>query len=107
MTEVVDNLISNAIKYSPPGSEITVCSSVSGQRIKMAVSDQGPGLNDQQKERLFQMFTTLGSVPTGGEKSTGLGLAIAKKIIDTHGGEIGVDSEPGQGCTFWFSLPVQ
>jgi signal transduction histidine kinase len=70
------------------------------------VQDEGPGIELQDRKRLFQDFARLSSRPTGGEKSTGLGLAITRRVIEAHGGQVGVNSEPGQGATFWFTLPA-
>ncbi len=67
--------------------------------------DEGPGITEEDRQKLFQDFARLSARPTGGEKSTGLGLAIARRIVHAHGGEIGVDSIPGHGATFWFTLP--
>jgi signal transduction histidine kinase len=72
---------------------------------RVEVQDQGPGIQPKDRERLFQDFARLSARPTGGEKSTGLGLSITRRVIEAHGGEIGVDSEPGSGSTFWFTLP--
>ena len=105
LDQLMDNLISNAVKYSPPGSRVRV----SAQRVesgwRVNVQDEGPGITGQDRQRLFQDFAQLSARPTGGEKSIGLGLAIARRIVDAHGGQIGVDSEPGHGATFWFTLP--
>jgi signal transduction histidine kinase len=105
LRQVVDNFISNAVKFSPPGSTVRV----SAERIlagwQVNVQDEGPGITEQDRNRLFQDFARLSAKPTGGEKSTGLGLAIARRIVEAHGGQIGVDSEPGHGATFWFTLP--
>jgi signal transduction histidine kinase len=105
LRQVIDNLISNAVKYSPPGStvRINVQRSPSGWRIN--VQDEGPGITEKDRKRLFQDFSRLSARPTGSEKSVGLGLAISRNVVKAHGGQIGVDSEPGQGATFWFTLP--
>jgi signal transduction histidine kinase len=107
LRQVVDNLISNAVKFSPPGSTVRV----SAERIlagwQVNVQDEGPGITEQDRNRLFQDFARLSAKPTGGEKSTGLGLAISRRVVEAHGGRIGVNSEPGQGATFWFTLPDQ
>jgi hypothetical protein len=106
LNQVIDNLVSNAIKYSPPGSEIKVSARKSEQGWKVFVQDQGPGITFEDRERLFQDFARLSAKPTGGEKSTGLGLAIARRVVEAHGGEIGVDDAPGGGSIFWFTLPM-
>ncbi len=104
--QVVDNLVSNAIKYAPPETDIRIELKLSEENATFFVTDQGPGIPPQQKDRLFGTFAKLGVKPTGGEKSTGLGLAIVKKIIESHGGSVGVDSQPGH-CRFYFNLPLQ
>ena len=69
------------------------------------MQDEGPGIKPGERNRLFTEFAKLSARPTGGESSTGLGLAITRRIVEAHGGKIGVDSEPGHGATFWFTLP--
>jgi signal transduction histidine kinase len=103
--QVLDNLVSNAVKYSPPGSTIKLRVSRSHPGWRFEVQDQGPGISDSDRSRLFQDFARLTARPTGGEKSTGLGLAIARRMVEAHGGQIDVISEAGQGATFWFSIP--
>lgn len=105
LRQVLDNLISNAVKYSPRGSLIRVRALQGNKCWKVEVQDQGPGITSHDRERLFQDFARLSARPTGGEKSTGLGLSISRRVILAHGGEIGVDSQPGAGATFWFTLP--
>lgn len=105
LRQAVDNLISNAVKYSPAGSCVTVRGLRDGGGWRIEVQDEGPGINEEDKKRLFQDFTRLSAQPTGGEKSTGLGLAIVRRIIQAHGGTLGVNSKPGEGSTFWFSVP--
>lgn len=107
MRQVVDNLLSNAVKYSPPGSAIAValtCDPASGC-LAFAVQDQGPGIPAAEKHRLFRDFSRLSAQPTGGEKSTGLGLAICRKIIEAHGGSITAENLPDRGCEFRVTLP--
>ncbi len=103
--QVLDNLLSNAIKYSPAGSQVVVSIEKLDRFWRVNVRDQGPGINPEDRQRLFQDFARLSARPTGGERSTGLGLAISRRVVHAHGGQIGVDSEPGQGSTFWFTLP--
>lgn len=105
MGQVVDNLLSNAVKYSPPEKDIYVELSRKQDQIRFEVRDQGPGISHEERDKLFQHFQKLSAKPTGGESSSGLGLAIAQRIVEEHGGNIGVESEPGQGATFYFELP--
>ena len=108
LREAVDNLISNAIKYSPfdGGIEIGV-SDVSGEAL-LSVRDSGPGLLPDDIRRLFGRFQRLSAKPTGGESSTGLGLSIAKRIVDLHGGSISAHSDgTGLGSTFMIGLPLE
>jgi signal transduction histidine kinase len=103
--QVLDNLISNAVKYSPPGSKVWVSAQRMPAGWQVNVQDEGPGITEKDRRRLFQDFARLSARPTGDEKSVGLGLAITRRIVEAHDGQIGVDSEPGQGATFWFILP--
>lgn len=106
MTQVIDNLLSNAVKYSPPGSTVTVDLSEKDGQCVFSVLDQGPGIPDAERGKLFKDFGRLSSVPTGGETSTGLGLAICRKIVEAHHGSIVVDNLPGGGCAFRVVLPA-
>ncbi len=103
--EVIDNYISNAIKYSPFNSTIEIKIEENEKFVKVSVKDQGPGLTEKDKERVFRKFTKLSAKPTNHESSTGLGLSIVKKIIELHGGKVGVESNPGKGSLFYFELP--
>lgn len=103
--QVVDNLITNAIKFSPPNSAVTVEASQTPTNCTVAVLDNGPGIPEDEMYKLFKDFSRTSVAPTGGEKSTGLGLAICRKIIEAHGGTIRADNRSGGGCTFMFSLP--
>jgi two-component system, sensor histidine kinase and response regulator len=105
--QVLDNFISNAIKFSSSGTVIQVRSSIDKGKVKVEVCDQGPGIPEEEICKLFGEFQKLSAQPTGGEKSTGLGLAIVKKMIEAHNGEIGVESTLGQGSTFFFKIPVK
>lgn len=105
--EAIDNLISNAIKYSPIGGKIGVIVSHEGGDTIIRVSDEGAGLSPEDLGRLFGRFQRLSAKPTAGESSTGLGLSIVKRIIDMHGGEVTAESEgPGKGSTFTITLPA-
>lgn len=106
LRESMENLVSNAIKYSPAEATITITLCRKEERILFAVRDQGPGLTDEDKSKLFGKFQRLSAQPTGGESSTGLGLYITRQIIDLHEGDIRVDSVLGEGCTFTIELPA-
>ena len=104
--QVIDNLLSNAIKYSPPGSTVRVALSLMPDGTQVIhVRDQGPGIPDNERDRLFKDFGRLSARPTGGEKSTGLGLAICRKIVDAHRGTILAENHPAGGCEFRVLLP--
>lgn len=104
LRQVLDNLMSNAVKFSPVGSTVTVSAERRGTDWRIAVRDAGPGLTEEDRAKLFQQFSKLSARPTGGETSTGLGLAIAKQVVAAQGGTIHVDSTPGDGATFWFTM---
>jgi two-component system, sensor histidine kinase and response regulator len=103
--QVVDNLITNAIKFSPPNSMVTIEASQTPEACAVAVLDNGPGIPEDEMHKLFKDFSRTSVAPTAGEKSTGLGLAICRKIIEAHGGTIRADNRPGGGCTFLFTIP--
>jgi signal transduction histidine kinase/CheY-like chemotaxis protein len=105
--EAIDNLVSNAVKYSPIGGTIDLLVRPDGGGIVVEVRDQGAGLSPEDMSRLFGRFQRLSAKPTAGETSTGLGLSIVKRIVDLHGGQVTVDSAgPGKGATFKMTLPV-
>jgi len=107
MREAIDNLVSNAIKYSPIGGKIALLVTHEGDRTVIRIADEGAGLLPEDLGRLFGRFQRLSAKPTAGESSTGLGLSIVKRIIDMHGGEVTAESGgPGQGSTFTVTLPA-
>jgi signal transduction histidine kinase len=105
--QVLYNLISNAIKFSPPGKQISIHLTQDNGDAKVSVEDQGPGISPEDQNKLFEAFQKLKAKPTGGESSFGLGLAITKKVIEAHQGKLDFESKPGQGTTFFFTLPMQ
>ena len=106
--QVADNLLSNAIKYSPPGSTIRafVTHHAANRTCSFSVRDEGPGIPENERDKLFQDFGQLSSKPTAGEKSTGLGLAICRKIVEAHRGTIVAENLPNRGCEFRVTLPA-
>src|SRR6201999_1359709 len=105
--EAIDNLVSNAIKYSPIGGKIAVTVTHEDDGTVIRVADQGAGLSPEDAGRLFGRFQRLSAKPTAGESSTGLGLSIVKRIIDMHGGEVTASSAgPNKGSTFTITLPA-
>lgn len=103
--QVLTNLMSNAIKYSPAQGVVTVQLTVEDQFLKFAVSDQGKGIAPEDQDLIFEKFRQATSPDNPLVKGTGLGLTIAKALVEQHGGQIGVKSAPGQGSTFYFTLP--
>jgi hypothetical protein len=105
ITQVLDNLVSNAIKFSSPETTITLAVKAIGKNLEIRVADQGQGIPAAEIPKLFKPFSRTSVQPTGGEKSTGLGLAIVRRIVQAHGGKIRVKSQPGQGTEFIIHLP--
>ncbi|MFT4577639.1 MAG: signal transduction histidine kinase [Nitrospinales bacterium] len=106
ISQVIDNLLSNAIKFSKPGTTIKVSLESDNEEVIFYVKDQGPGIPPEDVEKLFAEFQKLSNKPTAGEKSTGLGMAIVKKIVDGHNGKVSVQSKVGEGAEFKISLPA-
>ncbi len=106
ITQVIGNFIGNAIKFSPFNTKIIVTTENQIENIRFSVGDEGPGISEEDQKLLFKEFQTLSAKPTGGEKSTGLGLAITQKLIHLHSGQVGVESQLGKGSTFFFTLPL-
>lgn len=105
MSQVLNNLLSNAFKFSLPGTTVVMGACRVNGEVEVYVRDQGPGIQAEEAERLFRPFVRARVRPTGGESSTGLGLVICKWIVEAHGGTIRVHSVPGEGSTFSFTLP--
>jgi len=106
LKRVIDNLISNAIKFSPFGSQINYSVIIDNGWLIFSIKDNGPGLTADDKSRLFKKYQQLSAKPIGTDESTGLGLYIVKSMVDKMGGKIGVESEAGKGADFKVSFPV-
>jgi two-component system, NtrC family, sensor histidine kinase KinB len=100
---VFDNLIGNAIRHSPPGGRVEVRALPDGQRVRFEVQDDGPGIQPEYQQRIFEKFFR---VPGTKGEGVGLGLYISREIVLAHGGDMGVDTQPGRGSRFWFTLRV-
>jgi signal transduction histidine kinase len=103
---ILDNLLSNAIKYSPFGKKIHVVVKSDGELITFSIKDEGPGISEEDKSKLFLKFAKLSAKPTGGEDSTGLGLSIVKKFTEAMNGKVWCDSTEGHGATFTVEFPL-
>lgn len=103
--QVIDNIVSNAVKYSPHGKNITVRITQESSVVRIAVQDEGQGLTEEDKTKLFGKFARLSARPTGGEHSTGLGLSIVKKMVEAMHGRVWCESELGKGACFIVELP--
>lgn len=106
ITVVLDNILSNAIKYSDYGKKIWLNVIEEDSFFIFSIKDEGPGISADEQAKLFQKGVPLSHTPTGGESSTGYGLAIAKELVNKLGGEIWCESEPDKGACFFFSLPI-
>jgi signal transduction histidine kinase len=106
-TQVFENLISNAIKYSPPGKTITVRLTEEASGVRFEVRDEGPGLSVEDHRKLFGKFARLSAKPTGGEHATGLGLSIVKRMVEAMNGKVWCESELGKGASFMVELPFR
>jgi signal transduction histidine kinase len=110
ITEVINNYLSNAHKYSPAGLPIHVSLTIEGSRADVAVRDEGPGISPADQARIWERFYRAPDIKTQepgcSHANLGLGLYLCKEIIDLHQGQVGVTSTPGQGATFWFTLDL-
>jgi signal transduction histidine kinase len=105
LRRVLDNLLSNALKFTPPGKDITVSIAREGDAAQLAVTDTGAGIPEKYHQKIFEKFSQIAGEQQS--KGTGLGLTFCKLAVEAHGGQIGVDSEIGRGSTFWFTLPLE
>ena len=105
--QVLFNLLSNAVKFTPPGGHVTVTARTESDGIRIAVSDSGIGIAPADQSRIFEAFQQVGSGPGGAQEGTGLGLGLARRFVELHGGRIEVQSELGVGSTFTFTLPAR
>ncbi len=104
LSQVLDNLVSNAVKYSPSNKNVWVDIQETTENVRIAIRDEGPGLSDDDKSKLFGKFARLSAQPTGGEHSTGLGLSIVKKMVEAMNGKVWCESELGHGATFFVEI---
>ena len=104
VSRVLENLLGNALKFIPKDGKVRLTVADAGTRVRVSVADNGPGMEPAFQEHVFQKFNQAPSGARG--QGVGLGLAFCKLAVEAHRGEIGVDSSPGQGCTFWFTLPA-
>jgi signal transduction histidine kinase len=106
LAQTLDNLVSNAIKYSPPSKTVTLAAERMNDMVCVSVRDEGPGMSQEDKQHLFRKFARLSAKPTGGESSTGLGLSIVKKLVEAMNGRVWCESTLGAGATFMVALPI-
>ncbi len=106
MVQVLENLLSNAVKYSPAGKRIFARLKKTNDSAWIEVQDEGPGLSAEDQKKLFGKFARLSAKPTGGESSTGLGLSIVKRMVESMNGQVWCESEPGNGAKFTVKFPV-
>jgi signal transduction histidine kinase len=105
--EVLDNLVGNALKHAGTSSPVVIAVQPAGPCARVEVRDQGPGISPDDQAALFQRWSRLDSARRSGTAGFGLGLSIVKRLVEAHGGELGVESELGKGATFWVTLPLE
>ena len=106
IVQVLVNLVNNAVRYTPPGSEIVIRAEQKKDCVVFEVADNGNGIPDVSKDRIFDMFYTLNAASSDGRRSLGLGLALCKSIVQAHGGTIAVRDNVPHGAVFSFTLPA-
>jgi signal transduction histidine kinase len=109
LRRVVMNLVGNALKFTPAGGQVSVSAREDNEagRLVVTVVDTGPGITKELQSRVFDKFAVLDTAASAGRSSSGLGLTFSKMVVEAHGGEIWVESEPGEGSSFVFSLPLR
>ncbi|NUP99043.1 MAG: GAF domain-containing protein [Armatimonadetes bacterium] len=105
LEDVAYNLLNNAVKYSPDGGEVRVAAAVAGHGLRIEVRDAGVGISKEQQEQVFQKFARLQPTDERVRGGRGIGLFVSRAFVEAHGGSIGLESEPGKGSTFWFTVP--
>lgn len=103
---VLLNLVGNAMKFTPEGGHVTVRAQIEGRHLGVVVEDTGVGMTEEDLERLFKVDSARSRTGTAGERGSGLGLILCREMVERHGGAISVDSEPGRGSVFQFTLPL-
>ncbi|MCJ7797562.1 MAG: HAMP domain-containing histidine kinase [Thermoleophilia bacterium] len=103
--QIVTNLVSNAIKYSPKGGEVVIGAREEGEEVVVYVRDQGLGMGPEEIGQLFQRYQRVDRDAIKGIRGTGLGLYLVRGLVEVHGGRVWAESQPGEGSTFYFSLP--
>jgi PAS domain S-box-containing protein len=106
LTQVLTNLISNALKFSPPDATVVVTIATHGRMVRFSVDDKGPGISKEDSGKLFGLFEQFSNNSSRTIKGSGLGLAISKSLVELHHGKIGYRTELGKGSTFWFEVPI-
>jgi PAS domain S-box-containing protein len=107
LQRILHNLLENAVKYSPPESEIRIAARPDEKCLIIGISNQGDGISREDRAKLFAPFQRLEDAVRSGTKGTGLGLRVCQILVEAHGGKIWAESEPGQGATFYFTLPLR
>jgi len=105
--QILLNLLSNAVKYTPEKGRIDIRAEKEDPLVRISVADTGIGIKKEDQEKIFDEFSQVDRVQDENLGGTGIGLALTRRLVEMHGGEIGVDSEPGKGSTFWFALPLK
>ena len=105
--QILLNLLSNAVKFTPDGGRIDVTARAEDDNVIIAVHDTGIGIAPEDQEAVFEEFRQVGRNYTNKQEGTGLGLALTRKFVELHGGRIWLESEPGQGSTFTFTIPIK
>jgi signal transduction histidine kinase len=104
LTQVFENLLSNAIKFSPPEKNVWIRVEDHNREIRVNFIDEGPGISEEDRKKIFMKYQQLSARPTAGEQSTGLGLSIVRKYVDVMGGQVWCESQPGKGSNFIVSF---
>ncbi|MFZ5652086.1 MAG: ATP-binding protein [Bacillota bacterium] len=107
LKQVVINLVDNAVRFSPAGGTVEIRGERVGGLVKVSVSDQGPGINPEDRQLIWERFYKVDTSRSQRNTGSGLGLAIARQIVELHGGNIDIESKPGEGSTFWFTINTQ